>query len=209
MPKVIIDVSDVPDSDRATYDGPTPKTGLYKAVFKRAWWTKTNDKSKTMLKVLFTLETDHPEKKQFNGYPMWHNVTYEPSTDWKMKELFVALNAGLKAAIDYDDKGVVTRIGRAIPGRSYVLIHGKTGYWKNQERLEIDTLAPVPRKEGEEDIGEEPEWDEGEATPYEEAGGISADETATSDGGSQWRGSDVGDSNDPWAAPPGDDEPPF
>src|SRR5262245_1538472 len=163
MPKVIVDTSNVPDSDRVSYDGPVPQPGLYKAVFKKGWWTTTNDKSKTMLKVLLVLETDNAQKKAFNGYPVWHNVTYEASTMWKMKELFTALKAGAKAAIDYDDKGVVTRIGRAQPGKTYLLIHGKQGVYKGQQKWEVDTLAPIPAAEGEDEFQEE-FIDEGEAT---------------------------------------------
>jgi hypothetical protein len=202
VPKVIIDVSNVPDSDRATYDGPVPRKGLYKALFKKAWWTKTNDKSKTMLKVLFILDTDNEAKKQFNGYAVWHNVTYEPSTQWKMKELFVALRAGDKAAVDYDDKGDVSRIGRAMPGKVHVLIHGEEAMYKGKAKLEVGSLAPVPKPEGEEDEGEE--WgDEGEATAFDDAGGVAADEAASSDG--EYASSTSGEA-DPWASPAGDSE---
>jgi hypothetical protein len=197
MPKVIVDVSQVPDSDRQSYDGPTPGKGLYRAVWKRGWWTKTNDGKKTMLKVLFTLETDNPKKKEFNGYPVWHNVTYESSTLWKMKELFTALKAGQKAAVDYDDKGAVTRIGRARPGQTALLIHGKEGFYKGQQRLEVDTLAPLPGEDDEEDAGDE--WtDDGDATPFEEAGGVSADEA-----------NDIGGDVQMNAGSSSDEEPPF
>ena len=43
MPKVIDDVSNVPDSDYQKYTGPVPPKGLYKAIWQKAWWTKTND----------------------------------------------------------------------------------------------------------------------------------------------------------------------
>jgi len=166
MPKVVIDTSGV--EGRQQYTGPTPPTGLYKAVFKRGWWTKSSTQ-KPMLKVLFVLDTEHPDKKQFNGYPCFHNVTYEQSTMWKMKELFTALRAGDKAGIDYDDQGDVKKIGRAVPGKTWVLITGATETWQGQDRLGIQTLAPVPRQEGDEDADEEFTEDEGEATPFEGA----------------------------------------
>jgi hypothetical protein len=171
MPRVIVDTTGVPDSDRTTYEGPTPGKGLYKALWKRGWWTKTKDGKKTMLKVLFILETENAAKKQFNGYPIFHNVTYEPSTMWKMHELFGALRAGEKAAIDYDDKGDVGRIGRAVVGKTSLLIHGKEDIYNGVTRLVVDTLAPLPKPEGEED---EEFMEDGDATPFEEAGGVVA-----------------------------------
>lgn len=198
MPRVIVDTTNVPEDQRGfqTYDGPTPGKGLYKALWKRGWWTKTKDGQKTMLKVLFILETDHKEKKVFNGYPVFHNVTYEASTQWKMQELFDALRAGRKAAVDYDEQGAVTRIGRAVPGKTYLLIDGKEDWYQGKQRLVPNTLAPLPLPEGEEDTADE-EWvEEGEATAFEEAGGIAQGEYA---------------SEDPWVAhgEPSEGEPPF
>lgn len=173
MPRVIVDTTGVPDSGRTTYEGPVPPKGLYKAVWKRGWWTTTKDKSKPMLKVLFILETENATKKQFNGYPVFHNITYEPSTMWKMKELFTALRAGDKAAIDYDDKGDVGRIGRAVVGKAYLLIHGKEDeYPPGTMRLAIDTLAPIPKPEGEEDEAEWSDESSEEATPFDQAQGV-------------------------------------
>ncbi len=218
MPKVIVDVTNVPDSDYQTYDGPTPRKGLYKALFNKAWWTKTKDGKKTMVKVLFLLDTDNESKKQFNGYPVWHNVTYEASTMWKMKELFTALNAGAKAAIDYEgEKGEISRIGRAIPGKTWLLIHGVDGSWKGQPRLEVDTLAPLPGVKDEDDAADEWADADGDATPFEDAGGVVV--SATDDGDAVSMGG--APAEDPWAAPSGsassdggsvapvDDEPPF
>jgi hypothetical protein len=200
MPKVIVDVSQVPDSDYQSYDGPTPPKGLYKALFKRGWWTKTKDKKKTMLKVLFILETDHEAKKQYNGYPIFHNITYEPSTMWKMKELFTALRAGQKAAVDFDDKGDVSRIGRAQVQKSWLLIHAKDDFYNGQRRIVVDTLAPLPLKDGQEDMADE-FMEEGEATDFDAAGGVLPEE-ASSGGDVEWHGSDV-------SGEPSQDEPPF
>jgi hypothetical protein len=200
MPKVIVDVSNVPDSDYQSYDGPTPPKGLYKALWKRGWWTKTKDGKKTMLKVLFILETDNEAKKQFNGYPIFHNITYEPSTQWKMKELFAALRAGLKAAVDFDDKGDVSRIGRAQVQKTWLLIHAKDDYYNGQRRIVVDTLAPLPLKDGQEGMADE-FMEEGDATAFEEAGGVPAEE-ATPSGDAQWSGSDVSSESS-------QDEPPF
>jgi hypothetical protein len=159
---------------------------------------------------LFVLDTENEAKKQFNGQPAWHNVTYEKSTEWKMKELFTALGAGDKAGIDFDDKGQINRIGRAVPGKVHVLIHSKVGTYKNAPQFQIDTLAPIPRKEGEEEYPEETGefMDDGEATAFENAGGVASDESGNSVGEDQWSGSDV-PAEDPWAAGPSDDEPPF
>jgi hypothetical protein len=203
MPKVIIDTSGVPEGNFQPYDGPIPPKGLYKAVWKRGWWTKSST-DKPMIKLLFVLETDNAQKKQFNGCPLFHNITYEASTMWKMKELFNALNAGAKAGIDYDDKGDVKRIGRAQPGKTFLLIHSDVGSWKGQARAEISALAPLPRAEGEEEV-ESFEDDGEEATAFEDAQGV--DMSA----GDEFSGEDMGD---PWATPSGGipeqtDEPPF
>jgi hypothetical protein len=120
-----------------------------------------------MLKVIFEFRTDHETKKQFNGYPMWHNITNEASTAWKMKELFKALNTGSKSAIDFDDKGVITRIGSAIPGKTELLIKTKAGSYNGQPRAEIDVLLPLPN-----------------STPEEFMEDLSLDETSYDDSGS-------------------------
>lgn len=223
MPKVIVDTTNVPDSDRQTYEGPIPPAGLYKARFKKAWWTKTNDKSKTMLKLLFILQTENAAKKQYNGYPVWHNITYEASTAWKMKELFTALRSGAKSGIEFDDKGVVTRIGRVVPDKVDVLIHGIAGMYKGKAKLEIDTLAPVPLAEGEVDMdsedyeGEDAYTEMDAATSFDEGGGIVQEETPSDDGEAHqapagadpWGPPDGTQTATPDGAPAVDDEPPF
>jgi hypothetical protein len=200
VPKVIIDVTDVPESQFQPYDGPIPPKGLYKAVWKRGWWTKSST-GKPMLKLLFVLETDHKDKKQFNGYPVFHNITYEASTMWKMKELFTALNAGNKAGIDYDDSnGNVNAIGRAKVGKSFLLIHGQTETYQGNVRLGVSVLSPLPRPEGEEDEVFDDEDADAEATPFDQAGGVVVADEDTS--GDAFIAPDAG--NDDSA-----DEPPF
>lgn len=207
MPKVVIDVSGVPEGQGPTpYDGPVPPKGLYKAVWKRGWWTKTKAGDKSMLKMLFILDTDHKDKKVYNGYPVFHNVTFEPSTLWKMKELFTALGVSQKSGVDYDESnGDVKRIGRAQPNKTYVLIHGKAGSWQGEARLEINTLAPIPRKDDEEafddDGSAEYIADESEdATDFANAGGVTPSNSEAP-------------VEDPWAttaaAENQDDTPPF
>jgi hypothetical protein len=117
-----------------------------------------------MLKVLFELQTDNEKKKQFNGYVIWHNITNEASTAWKMKELFKALGTGLKSGIDFDEQGIVTRIGSAVPGKTELLVKGKYGTYQGQAKLEVDTLSPLPNRQTEEYAGDMDE----EATSYEE-----------------------------------------
>jgi hypothetical protein len=179
MPKVVIDTSNVPDSDFEPYSGPIPEPGLYKAVLKKAWWTKSSN-NKPMLKMIFELNTTNPEKKKYNGYPVWHNITNEKSTAWKMKELFAALGTGPKSGIDFDDQGVVSRIGIAKVGVTEVLINGKHDRYNGQDKLAINTLAPVPGHEWNEENAEE-SFDDGEATSYEESAAIAAKTAAAAE----------------------------
>jgi hypothetical protein len=201
MPKVVVDTTNAPTSDFQAYDGPVPPAGQYRATFKKAWWTKSQG-GKPMLKMIFELNTTHAEKKVYNGYPIWHNITNEPSTAWKMQELFVALGTGKKSAIDFDEKGTVTRIGRAIPGKTEVLLKGKAGRYNGVDKLEIDTLAPLPGVVY--DADEEENFDDGEATPYEESAAMANVAATNASADTDIAESDAGD------VPSGsNDEPPF
>jgi hypothetical protein len=188
MPKVIIDTSGASEGQFTSYDGPVPPKGLYKALFKRGWWVKSST-GKPMLKVLFILETELESKKQYNGCPSFHNVTNEASTAWKMKELFTALGTGAKSAVDMDEKGNVTRIGSARPGKTYLLIHSKIEMYQGSPRFAIDTLAPLPNTVVTEDIDAEDM-----ATSYEDSMGM-VPEPGTDD---SW--GDSGFSDDSWSS---------
>jgi hypothetical protein len=203
MPKVIIDTTNVPDSDFKAYDGPTPPPGQYRATLKKAWWTKSSN-NKPMLKMIFELQTTHPEKKKFNGYPIWHNITNEQSTAWKMKELFVALATGSKSGIDFDEKGTVTRIGRAIPGKAEVLLIGKFDRYNGQDRLAIDRLAPLPGATSGDDEFEE-NFDDGEATSYEDSAAMAVAASTAASADSDISESEAGEE----PAQGSSDDPPF
>jgi hypothetical protein len=179
--------------------------GLFKAQFKRGWWTKSST-SKPMLKVLFVFETETESKKQFNGFPLFHNITYEASTMWKMKELFAALRSGSKSAIDFDDKGDVTRIGRAVPGKAYLLVRTQMGTYKGQPKVEVGTLSPLPGGEDEMDEGGF-EDDTEMATDFNEAAASVPEDSAGDSGAAE----EAAAQGDPWSADASDgqDEPPF
>lgn len=195
MPKVIIDTSNAPDSGNfEPYAGPIPPAGLYKAIWKRGWWTKSST-GKPMLKMLFILESSKESVTQFNGCPTFHNITNESSTAWKMKELFTALGTGPKSAIDFDEKGSVTRIGSARPGKTYLLINSSVELYQGKQRMGVKNLAPLPGTVIEDDIEAE-----GDATPYDES--MLPDAPANED---IWNEAD-----DAWAADPDiGGEPPF
>jgi hypothetical protein len=201
MPKVVVDTTNVPDSDFKSYDGPVPPAGQYRAILKKAWWTKSQG-GKPMLKMIFELNTTHAEKKVYNGYPVWHNITNEQSTAWKMKELFVALGTGPKSGIDFDEKGNVTKIGRATPGKTEVLLKGKAGKYQGQDKLEIDTLAPLPGVVYDDDTEEN--FDDGEATSYEESAAMANVAATNANAETDISETDAGD-----VATGPDDDPPF
>ena len=202
MAKVIIDTTNAPDPDPnrgPSYSGPVPPVALYRALLAKAWWGKTNDGQKDMVTCLFTLEArDNVEKKQYNGYQIWHSVTREPSTEWRMKELFIALGTNPKSGIDFDQNKKekigfpVSRIGSARPGQTYVLIKGQADQYKGKDRLIVGNLSPMPgtvQQDVEADLAEEP-------SEY----GPPADESFSA--------SDMPE--DPWGTSTGGDEdPPF
>jgi hypothetical protein len=187
MVKIIIDTTNAPDSGQfQAYDGPIPPNGLYKALFKKGWWVKSST-GKPMLKVLFVLESTKESVVQYNGCPAFHNITNEASTAWKMKELFTALGTGAKSAVDTDDKGNVTRIGSARPGKTYLLINSVVERYKGQERMGIKNLAPLPGTVTTEDIDASES-----ATAYEDS--LLPESSDDVFGDDAWNSGD-----DPWA----------
>lgn len=108
MPKVRLNVGDFdPDAAPAAgfgnYDGPVPPAGLYRTRAK-LWRLKKAESGNTMIVVIFEID-ETGEKKQFNGYPIWHNLVFTKKSSPFVNAALVAMGVNPKALA----AGVVTK----------------------------------------------------------------------------------------------------
>ncbi len=152
MPKVVVDTSKAESTGGfSNYEGTKPPPGLYKAVFKSAWWGKSKGGT-PMLICVFELKAKNPDKAKYDGYAIWNRITHQESTLWRMQQLFVALGQPKKAAINISEKDgpfgkVVTSIGRAQVGKVELLIKAKDEKYEGNVRLGVDSMTPLPDTE--------------------------------------------------------------
>lgn len=73
-------VDDVEVNDFPTYDGPLPPAGVYRLALRKAEYTKFST-GKKGISLFLVIDDNRPEKKRYNGCPVWENlVDTEEST---------------------------------------------------------------------------------------------------------------------------------
>jgi hypothetical protein len=71
------------DTTFDTYDGEQPPSGTALLVnVKKLWWTYTSDDT-PMLKVVMEAAGNEGEKEEYNGLPIWENLTFKASAAFK------------------------------------------------------------------------------------------------------------------------------
>lgn len=152
MVKVLIDTSGAEQGNRQNYEGPTPPAGIYKVILKSGWWGMSKggngkEPQPMLTAVLEIRDTD--TKAKFNGYPIWVRITHQPSTLWRMQQLFTALGQPAKASLDVGDKDsqfgkVVNSIGNARFGHAMLMAKTRIDSYQGKTRLDVDELTPLP-----------------------------------------------------------------
>jgi hypothetical protein len=179
VPRIIVDSSKAEQQQGfEKYDGPMPPNGKYKALLKSAWWGMSKGspgkEPVPMLTIAWEFRAKAEEKKRYDGFTLFQRITHQPSTLWRMQELFHALGQRPKSAINVTDKDsklgkIVSHIGSAQVGRVEVLLTTKTEMYNGNERRGVDTLAPLPGTPDPEDsdemddVGEETSFDESQS----------------------------------------------
>ena len=99
--------------DFESYDGPVPPAGIYRLVVKTAEYTKFSTNSKG-IKFLWLIDDNRPDKKRYNGAPVWDNLVVLESTAFKIAQFCDAIGAEGKDwdATQVDKDNNVTKIGR-------------------------------------------------------------------------------------------------
>lgn len=112
------------DSDFQTYEGEIPPTGtMLLGRWTKLWWTYSGN-GDPMIKALFVAEDNEDELEEYNGLPVWENLTFTPSAAFKYQPwlevtgLSLALiKTKLYVAEDDDNIGTpIERIGTWKPG---------------------------------------------------------------------------------------------
>lgn len=71
------------DTQFDTYDGEQPPSGTALVVnIKKLWWTYASDDT-AMLKVLMQAEGNNGGKEEYEGLPIWENLTFKSSAAFK------------------------------------------------------------------------------------------------------------------------------
>lgn len=165
MGKLKFGVGDMSDAEPGEggqfYDGETPPRGIYKVALKFLQ-AKTNKNGDTMLVALLEIREDREDKKQFNGYGIWHNMNVtEQGAPWVNAFLDTFgfnrskfWNDG--ATVNEEtDPPTVTKIGsKAIKGGEMCRVATKRETYKGEEKLRVQQFLPVDDDDSDSDPGD-------------------------------------------------------
>lgn len=197
MPKVAwgvgADEIEQAQSSFVPYSGPLVPKGVYTFTIKTAQFGRAQQSKNPMLKLLMILDgaassTEEEDRNQYDGAPVWDNITAIENTAWKVKQFCEALGitpsdfANKTVMNDNDD---ITKIGRVkfdgtVKVRVLTTIEPDQ---KGEPRPRVAQYIPldgeaVPAGDDEPDPDDEPMDDATEASDAaeEEASGVPTEE---------------------------------
>jgi len=165
------------DSDYATYDGDIPPNGTtLSGHIKKMWWSYTSEE-KPMLKVLFVARDNEGDEKEFDGLPVWENITFTPSAAFRYGPFLEAFGLTLKDVRDKtyvkdedDNLGApIEKIATLVPGDEAMatIITGRERY-QGEWQARIKKWVMEEDEEDEEEPEDEEEQDDEEETEDED-----------------------------------------
>jgi hypothetical protein len=141
--RVVIDSSNAERGNFTQYDGPVPPAGLYKARVSSAKWAPAASGNQ-MLTVVLEFDTDNENKKQYNGFAVWHRLVQVPQSMWRTNEFLTAIGQPTKLSLDIDESGKVLKIGSARPGKVWCLVKVSADTYQGNPTLKVDSVNPLP-----------------------------------------------------------------
>jgi hypothetical protein len=126
------------------YDGPLPPNNLILSGYIKKIWATESQAGNDMLKVVFEADGNTGERKVYNGWGGWDNVTLTPGTKFRWQPFFDVLGVTLadvknKTVVDDEDDNNgahVLRIGKVkldgvkVPARIKVKREKYEGEWQ-------------------------------------------------------------------------------
>lgn len=175
------DVDQAADNEFVPYDGPLPRKGVYVGTV-RICRVAESSAGNSMIKIMAVVDgkASGPDKRQYDGAPLWGQAVDTPQTAFQIKSLMAAF--GLRgrdfasAVADEDDN--IVKFGRFVPVGASVRFAVKTEYYNDELTAKIDRFLPPKVEESadedeeydEDEDGDAEEYDDTEEAEYEDEG---------------------------------------
>ena len=182
--EVDIDPDELEDADEGEqqefddYEGEIPPANTI-LIFrvKKMWWTVTSDEKFRMIKAILIAEANTGTKKQYNGLPMWENLSLNPAAAFRYKPFLRALGitvhdikkklylADEDEVISGQEVAPIEKIATLVPGEDSALLRAVTKRDKYQGAVTAKGARYLPLNVADEDEDADADEDEEEAKP--------------------------------------------
>jgi ribosomal protein S16 len=154
------------DTSYETYDGEVPKTGtLVTARVTKCWWTYSQNDN-PMIKAIAVAEDGDNGLEEYDGLPIWENITFTPSAAFRYQPFLRAFGLTLKdvktktiVADEEDNLGTpIEKIGTWKPGSDDALcqIVIKKDRYDGEWQAKVGKILPYDEPEEEAEEEEKP-----------------------------------------------------